>query len=190
MDTQVSVAVLMGQFRRGDSRAAGQLVELFYPQLKQIAAARMRSEALPHTWQPTALVNELYVELLKIRVLRGAEGADDDEERAAFLYLAAHLMRRLLIHHARPLAKRIELQPFDEKSISATAGEQALREIDDALEHLAEMNPNLRAVVELRVFEGLTVDEIAARLGCSPRSVGRYWTFAREWLADEFGGTP
>jgi RNA polymerase sigma factor (TIGR02999 family) len=182
----VSVAELMGRFRQGDQQAAGQLVELFYPQLKQIACARMRSEAPRHTWQPTALVNELYMELLKIRALRGSEAGEDDE-KAAFLYLSAHLMRRLLIHHSRPLAKQVTMQEFDERRLAPGEGEDSLREIDDALDRLAEMNPNLRTVVELRVFEGLTGEEIAARMGCSPRSVARYWNFASDWLAQEFG---
>lgn len=182
----VEVAELMGRFRRGDKHAAGQLVEFFYPQLKQIAVAKMRAENPRHTWQPTALVNELYLELLKIRGLREAQQGND-QERAAFLYLAAHLMRRLLIHHSRPLAKRANLQPFDERRMTPQMGESWLREIDDALDRLAELNPSLRTVVELRVFEGLTGEEIAARMGCSPRSVARHWNFARDWLAHEFG---
>ena len=183
-----SIAQLMSRFRHGDQAAAGQLVELFYPQLKRIAVARMKSEGSSHTWQPTVLVNELYLELLKVRALREAD-ADDPAERAAFLQLSAHLMRRLLIQHARPLAKQVSFQQFDERMSGETSGCESLREIDDALAHLGEINPSLRKVVELRVFEGLTGDEIAARMGCSPRSVARYWNFARDWLAQEFGAT-
>ena len=102
-----TVARLMGEFRGGDQQAAGRLVELFYPELRRIAAARMRSERLDHTLQPTAVVHQLYLELVKVKALRpaDAEGAD---EKAAFLGLSAYLMRQLLIHHARPLSKRAE----------------------------------------------------------------------------------
>lgn len=177
----------MRRFRGGDSLAAGELVEILYPQLKQIAISRMQTENRRHTWQPTVLVNELYLELLKIRSLRAG---DDDgvAEKDAFLRLSAHLMRRLLIHHARPMSKQVPLQTFDERFIHGRTPEESLREIDNALDQLGKLNPDLRTVVELRVFEGLTVDEIAARMGCSPRSVARYWNYAKDWLAQEFGG--
>jgi hypothetical protein len=104
-----SIAQLMMRFRKGDSVAAAQLVEALYPQLKRIAASRMRSERSDHSLQPTALVNELYLELIKIRSLRDAD-SDTVGEKAAFLRLSAHLMRRLLIHHARPLSKRVDFE--------------------------------------------------------------------------------
>jgi hypothetical protein len=107
-----SVTILMGRFRQGDRQAAAELVELFYPQLKQIAASRMRGESQPHTWQPTVLVNELYLELVKVRALRAADSGE--EERSAFLNLSAYLMKRLLILHARPLARRAGREEFDE----------------------------------------------------------------------------
>jgi RNA polymerase sigma factor (TIGR02999 family) len=181
-----SVAQLMGRFRQGDREAAGHLVELFYPQLKQIAATKMRRESAPHTWQPTVLINELYLELVKIRALKAAD-SDEESEKTAFLNLSAHLMRRLLIHHARPLAKRVAREEFEEGLLNCIDGAESLHQIDNALDRLAEMDPNLRTVVELRVFEGLTGDETAERMACSPRSVARYWTFARNWLAQEFG---
>jgi RNA polymerase sigma factor (TIGR02999 family) len=183
-----SVAQLMGRFRQGDRHAAGQLVELFYPQLKQIAATKMRRESAPHTWQPTVLINELYLELVKIRALKAAD-SDEESEKTAFLKLSAHLMRRLLIHHARPLAKRVEREEFEEGLLNCLDGGESLHQIDNALDRLAAMDPNLRTVVELRVFEGLTGDEAAERMACSPRSVARYWNFARNWLAQEFGTT-
>src|SRR5215831_16952490 len=102
-----TVARLMASFRNGDHDAAGRLVELFYPELRRIAAARMRAEPPGHTLQPTALVHQLYLELVKIKALRAASSGGADE-KAAFLGLAAFLMKRLLIHHARPLSKRGE----------------------------------------------------------------------------------
>src|SRR6516164_8549334 len=102
-----SVARLMARFRKGDHEAAGQLVELFYPELRRIAALRMRAERPDHTLQPTAVVHQLYLELVKIKAPRPA-GSDGADEKAAFLGLAAYLMKQLLIHHARPLSKRAE----------------------------------------------------------------------------------
>src|SRR5436305_2987702 len=102
-----SVARLMASFRNGDHQAAGRLVELFYPELRRIAAARMRAERPDHTLQPTAVVHQLYLELVKIKALRPAGSDGSPDEKAAFLGLAAYLMRQLLIHHARPLAKRV-----------------------------------------------------------------------------------
>jgi RNA polymerase sigma factor (TIGR02999 family) len=181
------IAVLMRRFRQGEHDAAGELVEMFYPQLRQLAASRMRRESgpQPHTWQPTVLVNELYLELIKIRALRAADSEDERSEREAFLRLASHLMKRLLIHHARPLAKQAQSEKFDEAAFPAEAGEIGLLEIEGVLEKLGRIDPLLRSVVELRVFEGLTGDETADRLGCSARTEARHWNFARNWLAAE-----
>lgn len=175
------VAGLMRRFRNGDREAAGELFELFYPQLKQIAASRMRLERAPHTWQPTALVNELYLELVKVRALRASSANEDNH--AEFLKLSAWLMRRLLILHSRPLARRVVREDFSEEAFPSDLSGIALHELDDLLDGLAQIDPQLRAVVELRVFEGLTGDETAARLGCSPRTEARHWKFARSWLA-------
>jgi RNA polymerase sigma factor (TIGR02999 family) len=182
-----TVANLMASFRTGDQAAAGRLVEIFYPELRRIASARMRAERLDHTLQPTALVNQLYLELLKVKALRSSDGAD---EKTAFLGLAAYLMKRLLIHHARPLYKHAERTDLPDFPTPDSGTEQALLEIDDTLNRLAAINPALRQVVELRVFEGLTREEIARKMGCGTATVARYWTFARRWLQDVFAGTP
>jgi RNA polymerase sigma factor (TIGR02999 family) len=176
-----TLATLMSRFRSGDHEAAAALVEAFYPQLKKLASARMRSEAPGHTWQPTALINELYLELVKIRALRAA--GPDEEERASFLNLSAHLMRRLLLQHARPLRKRFSREELSEDP--ACASHESLAEIDDLLNRLGDVDPELRAVVEMRVFEGLTVAEVAKRTGLSERKIARCWAFARDWLATE-----
>jgi RNA polymerase sigma factor (sigma-70 family) len=109
---------------------------------------------------------------------------------AAFLGLAAFLMKRLLIHHARPLAKRAGRTELPDFPTPGSGTEQALLEIDDTLNRLAAINPSLRRVVELRVFEGLTREEIAREMGCGTATVARHWTFARKWLEECFTGTP
>jgi RNA polymerase sigma factor (TIGR02999 family) len=181
-----TVRRLMAEFRQGDKAAAAQLVELFYPELRRLAAARMKSERSDHTWQPTALVNELYLELVKIKVLRASD-SDGEAERQAFLALAAHLMRRLLIHHSRPLSRRAAKDEIVDLPDLETSGPDALVQVDQALNRLAAINPKLRTVVEMRVFEGLTREEIAERMGCGTATVARHWEFARQWLEDEFG---
>jgi RNA polymerase sigma factor (TIGR02999 family) len=182
------VGELMAAFRRGDKRAAARLVEILYPELKRLAAARMRSERADHTWQPTVLVNELYMELIKVKALGPAEG-EGGKEQAAFLGLASYMMRRLLIQHSRPLARRVQKIELNESGIDAieSSGEE-LREIENLLDKLAEIDPRLREVVEMKVFEGRTGDEIAQRLGCTRRSVVRYWNFASQWLREELQG--
>ena len=85
------VTQLMRGFRNGDRHAAGDLVEMFYPQLRRIASLRMGKETPGHTWQTTALVNELYLELVRIRALRSGD-PDDEAEREAFLKLSSHPM--------------------------------------------------------------------------------------------------
>ncbi len=179
----------MASFRSGNHEAAGQLVQMFYPELRRIAAARMRAERPDHTLQPTAVVHQLYLELIKIKALRPA-GSDGGDEKAAFLGLAAYLMKQLLIHHARPLAKRavkVELPELSGPPLSAT---HSLVEIDAVLDRLAAINPSLRRVVELRVFEGLTREEIASRMGCGSATVSRHWSFARNWLEQALAETP
>src|SRR5438270_6260345 len=86
---------LMAEFRGGSPEAAGQLIELFYPELRRLASGRMLGERLNHTWQPTVLVHELYIELTRVKALPA--DAIGQDERNAFLGLAAFLMRRLLV---------------------------------------------------------------------------------------------
>jgi RNA polymerase sigma factor (TIGR02999 family) len=183
LQTSETVAQLMAAFRQGDKAAANKLTQLFYPELRRLAAARMKGERTDHTWQPTVLVHELYLELIKIKALRPA-GLDEDE-KTAFLRLAAHLMKRLLVHHARPLNRRVQKVEIEECPDLPTSAEDTMRELEEALARLAGIQPQLRVVVEMKVFEELTVDEIAQRLGCAPVTVARYWSFAKRWLQEE-----
>ena len=184
-----TVAQLMASFRSGDHEAAGRLVELFYPELRRIAAARMRAERPDHTLQPTAVVHQLYLELVKVKALRPASSGGADE-KAAFLGLAAYLMKQLLIHHARPLSKRAGKAELPDLPGPHSPTEYSLIEIDGVLDRLAAINPALRRVVELRVFEGLTREEIAREMGCGTATVARHWSFARNWLEEALAGTP
>ena len=179
--------MLTADFRCVDQNSADQLVEQFYAELRRLAATRMKQERVDHTWQTTALVNELYIELVKVRQLTTINLVNQ-ADKAAFLGFAGHIMKRLLIHHARPLYRRAQKIPFDERPEPAMEGPEALQEVDDALSRLAAIDPKFRSVVEMRVFEGLTSDEIATKLDCSRRSVASYWNFSRRWLEKEWAG--
>ena len=179
------VAQLMSRFRRGDSTAAGELVDLLYPELRRLAAARMKAERVDHTLQPTALVNELYLELVRVKALQ-AGSQDSAAERESFLRLAAHIMKRLLIHHARPLSKKFERRSIQDGLKAEGTAIESLAEVGDALTRLGALDPRFREIVQLRVFEGLTLEEAADRMSISRRTAARCWAFAQEWLSDEW----
>ena len=174
-----TVAELMKSLRSGNEEAAGQLVAVFYPELRRMAARQIRSERTPHTWQPTVLVNELYLELLKIRAINTGE---DRPDREAFLGLAAHIMRRLLIHHARPLHRQVEHVELSEDLDLEANGGARMAEVEALLDELSSIDPQLRTIVEMRVFEGFSIPDIASQLNCGARTVDRRWAFARKWL--------
>lgn len=164
--------------------SAARLVEMFYPELRRIAAAQMKGERANHTWQPTVLVNELYLELRRVKSLPPGT-TNEDEDRTAFLRLSAFLMRRMLIHHARPLAKRATKIAITSLPEQPAPDEPGLDEIEQLLDRLAAIDPILRTVVEMKVFEGLTREQIAEKLGCSVRTVASHWSFSRQWLEDQ-----
>lgn len=174
------IAELMDRLRNGSKDAAGQLVALFYPELRRLARLHMRGERAEHTWQPTVLVNQLYLELLKIKALRKADSGDIDD-RKAFFGLAAHLMRRLLIHHARPLEK--QAQRVEGIEFPQDAGADDLVVIENLLSGLERVDPQFRTIVEMKALEGLSMEEIAEQLDIPLRTAYRRWTFARTWLA-------
>src|SRR6185312_9119915 len=101
------------------------------------------------------------------------------------LGLAGHVMKHLLIDHARPLYRRAEKVPLYEMTDHVLPGLENVQFVEEVLSRLGAINPKLRGVTEMRVFEGLTGDEIARELDCSPRTVANLWTFAKRWLANE-----
>lgn len=173
-----TIEQLIADARRGDRSAVDGLMQALWPELRRIAASQMRGERQDHTWQPTALVNELYLELLKAKSLDGDATRND---RNGFLGLASHMMMRLLIHHARPLYRRVQKTSLQDDSAPELATDR-LSEVETLLASLGAIDPQLRTVVEMKVFEGHSSEEMAARLGCSLRTVERRWTVAKHWL--------
>jgi RNA polymerase sigma factor (TIGR02999 family) len=164
----------------GDTQAREQVLPLIYDELRRLAASYLRRERPDHTLQPTALVHEAYIRLIDQRQV-------DWSNRAQFIGLAAVMMRRILVNHARDriAAKRggsAERVPLTIVAEQLGAPEVDLLGLDEALDRLAALDGRKSQIVELKFFGGLTMDEIAATVGVSRATVERDWTFARAWL--------
>jgi RNA polymerase sigma factor (TIGR02999 family) len=176
---------LLQRLSRGDKQAEEDLIPRVYRELRRIAAAHLRSERPDHTLQATALVHEAYIRLTSQEQL-------DWKSRTHFFAVAAQVMRRILVDHARKrnAGKRgngaVVLQ-LDENLTLADDQCDLVTGIDSALERLARLNPRQAKVVELRFFSGLSEEEIGQVLGVSSRTVKRDWTVARAWLYGELG---
>jgi RNA polymerase sigma factor (TIGR02999 family) len=169
-DRQREVTTLLEEVRAGSPGAGDKLVALVYEELRRLAAGLMRRERRGHTLQPTALVHEAVVRLLRPEALAGAR------DRAQFLAAAARAMRRVLVDHARQRAadKRgggRERQPLDEVLDYFAEQRLDLLALHEALDHLAGLHKRQSEVVELRFFGGYTVEEIAEHLQVSVSTV-------------------
>jgi RNA polymerase sigma factor (TIGR02999 family) len=181
------VTRLLGRIDEGDGRAAEQLMELVYGELRELAGQAMARERTAHTLQPTALVNEAW-----LRLVRPGE-AGSFEGRRHFFGAAARAMRQILVDHARRRgrlkrggeARRLEL---DEARLAALPASMDLLSLDDALRKLEAEDPDLVRLVELRYFTGLTIDETARVLDRSTATVERSWRVARAVLRRALGG--
>ena len=170
----------------GDQKALDELFPLVYEELRQMARRQMRRERPGHTLRTTALVNDAYLRLVDQRVVRW-------QNRAHFFAIAAQMMRRILVDHAR--AKRYEKRgggavhvPIEEAAVLAHGKEAEIIALDEALHALAEIDPRRARVVELRYFGGLSNEEIGEVLKVSPNTVTRDWNMARAWLYQELSG--
>jgi len=160
-----------------------ELFALIYGELRRIAAGLLRRERPEHTLQPTALVHEAYLKLVDQTRIRW-------EDRAHFLGIAARAMRQILVDHARGRAARKrgggrQRVTLDEGVLAEEGKELELLALDEAMTRLAGVDERAARVVELRIFGGLTVTEIALVLGVSKRTVDGDWSVARMWLARE-----
>jgi len=177
--TRTDITVLLHRVAQGDQDALAKLMPLVYGELRRLAAHYMLSERSDHTLQPTALVHEAYMALIKQRV--------GWQNKAHFFAVAARLMRRILIDHARGHLREKRgggerPLPLDEALIFALEQSSELVKLDESLERLAKLDPRQSKIVELRFFGGLTVEQTAAVLGISEKTVKRDWSMAKAWL--------
>jgi RNA polymerase sigma factor (TIGR02999 family) len=178
------VTRILSEIQPGDPSTAERLLPLVYDELRRLAAARMTHERADHTLDATALVHEAYMRLV---------GDQHFEGRAHFFSAAAQAMRRVLVDHSRNRARlkrrggthRIDL---DRLTDPASATDEDLLALDDALDRLALQYPQAAELVKLRFFAGMTLDEAAGALQLSLRTANRHWAFARAWLATALGG--
>jgi len=184
-DSAGQLTLLMRAAGKGDGAAASELLPLVYDRLRAIARERMRQENVGHTLQATALVHEAYLRLV-------GDEAMSWSSRAGFYCAAAQAMRRILIDHARRRGRvkrggGLNRQPLDAIDLAITDDADDVLALDAALNRLAERDARAAKIVELRFYAGLSVEETAAALELSDRTVKREWSFARAWLFKELG---
>jgi RNA polymerase sigma factor (TIGR02999 family) len=184
MDAQTGeVTRLLGELRAGTPGAEAQLFALVYDELRRIAGSYLRRERPDHTLQPTALVNEAYLRLVE-------QSEQNWQNRAHFIGIGAHLMRQILIDHARKRAaiKRggdAHAVTLDDVALPQVLQLEELLNLDQALSRLELLDKRQSRIVELRFFGGLSEEEIGQVLGVSVRTVKRDWNVARAWLYAE-----
>jgi len=179
--SSAEITGLLRRWSRGDREALEQLLPVVYQELRRMAGRHLRRERAGHTLEPTALVHEVYLRLIDQREASW-------QNRAQFYGVAAQLMRRILVDHAR--ARQADKRggtatvlSLDE--IGEPPGPRAVADvlaIDDALDRLARRDADQARIVELRFFAGLTVEEVARLLERSERTIKREWRMARAWL--------
>jgi RNA polymerase sigma factor (TIGR02999 family) len=174
------VTQLLVAWKRGDQGALERLMPLVYDELRRVARRSMRYERPDHTLSASALVHEAYLRLVN-------QSGVPSENRAQFFGIAAHLMRQILVQHARrhQAAKRgggIYTVALDEALVPGQQGAVNLVALEEALTNLEARDPRKSRIVELRFYGGLSIDETAEVLGVSARTVKREWRLAKAWL--------
>lgn len=177
------VTVLLAELTKGNDQAAAKLIPMVYDELRRLAGSYMRRERGDHTLQATALVHEAYLKLVEQR-------STDWRNRAHFFGIAAQVMRRILVDHARGHLREKRggdqrAVPIDQALIFAPEQSADLVKLDLALEELTKLDPRQARIVELRFFAGLTVEQTAELLDISPKTVKRDWSMAKAWLHGE-----
>lgn len=184
MDSQQpDVNVLLSQLTQGDQAAGERLMPLVYDELKHLARSYMRRERQDHTLQTTALAHEAYLKLVR-------QQSTNWQGRSHFFGIAAQLMRRILIDHARSHLREKRggthvVLPLNEALAFSPEHSEDLLKLDEALQRLSKLDPRQGEIVELRFFGGLSVEETAEFLAISPKTVKRDWAVAKAWLYAE-----
>ena len=177
------ITVLLQRWSEGDPAAGEQLTPLVYSELRRLAKRKLRRESQELAVQSTELVHEAYLKLVQ-------QDRACWKDRAHFFAICGHIMRRILVDHARARyrAKRgggVTLVELNE-AVTPTRGNRCdLLSLDDALHTLAAMHPQQSQVVELRFFAGLSIEETAEAMHLSKATVNRHWVAARAWLVRE-----
>ena len=181
MKSPEGITQLLINWGEGDQAALDRLMPLVYSELRRLAGNYLRRERAEHTLQPTALVNEAYLKLVDQRNARW-------QNRAHFFGIAAQLMRRILVDHARQ-RQAVKRGGMDQQRLSITSAEAVVKQpeidllaLNEALDELARMDPQHSRIVELKFFGGLSIEETAEVLGISHATVERDWKLARAWL--------
>lgn len=174
------VSQLLSNWSKGDTDALDKLIPVVYEELRRLAHHYMRHERAGHTLQTTALVNEAYMRLADYKRMRW-------QSRAHFFAVAAQVMRRILVEHARSRAylKRgagAQKVSIDEAAVVSEGRSAEVIAVDDALKELEAWDSRKGRIVELRFFGGLSIDETAEVLKISPTTVQREWRSAKAWL--------
>jgi RNA polymerase sigma-70 factor, ECF subfamily len=181
------ITQLLARWANGDRAALDALMPIVYDELHKIADAYLRRERADHTLQPTALVHEAWLRLSR-------QDQAIFEHRKRFYALAAQVMRRILVDHARAVNADKRGGGLKTTLDDAIAVEHSrtveLIALDNALDKLAEVSPRQAQIVQLRYFSGLNVEEIADVLGVSPSTVGRDQKTAEAWLGHVLSGPP
>jgi RNA polymerase sigma factor (TIGR02999 family) len=182
------ITLLLDDWARGKPGAVDQLLPLVYDQLRRLAQSLLRNERADHTLECTALVNELFGQLLRQRKV-------NVKDRAHFYTFSAKLMRRLLIDHARQFRaeKRggsLTRVPLEAELAWVSPLEESSIDLSRALDELEELSPVKAQAVELRYFLGCTVEEAAGLLGVSPSSIDRDLRFSLAWLHQRLHPAP
>jgi RNA polymerase sigma factor (TIGR02999 family) len=181
MSVTHEVTMLLAEWAKGDQQALDALTPLVYKELRQLAASYLRKERQGHTLQPTALVHEAYLRLVE-------QKKPTWQNRSHFFGVAAHLMRQILVDHARrkQAGKRAGVKVSLEETVSFRhERDRDLVALDSGLDALEKIDPRKCKVVELRYFGGLSMDEIARALDVSPVTVRRDLRMAEAWLHNE-----
>jgi RNA polymerase sigma factor (TIGR02999 family) len=179
--------VRLRELSRGDGCIVDELFPVLYDELRRLAQSHLSRERPDHTLQATALVHEAYLRLVD-------QTRADWKSRAHFMAVASQAIRRILIDHARGRGRArrgggaVKLPLEAALGVGGEAGDEALVDLDRALEKLAATAPDKARIVTMRYFAGLTVDEIAEVEGVSRSTVERAWRFARAWLFRELSG--
>ena len=180
-DSSHQITLLLIDWSKGDEYALEQLMPLVYDELRRMARNYMRRQPSGHTFQTTELIHEAYLKI--------AGGEEKKwQNRAHFFGIAAQVMRRILMDHARKhqADKRggeFEKLPIEEEILIVSQDKSSeLIALDDALEELAKIDPDKAKIVELRYFGGLSIEETAEVMGVSVPTINRHWKMAKAWL--------